>query len=221
MIFSERKRNTPIATLIKNYINKNSGKVRESRKEIQRRFDHLDWNDQKRIMQAFLESGKTDRLWAYSKLIDNWDDSFESSIKELWEQLHEEKCAWVVIRHFPKEYLSLNIDRFTGNRDYYFICLRLADDKDFLIDKNRLSGTDYLSVIYHTGRTLAEDEACDCLYKIVSDVCTEDSIYTQLSRYANVDKDTIIGPILFQNVNLALYYLKRMNMTHVVQQFEI
>ena len=38
----ERKRNTPIATLIKNYINKKSGKVPESRKEIQRRFDYLD-----------------------------------------------------------------------------------------------------------------------------------------------------------------------------------
>jgi len=30
----ERKRNTQIATLIKNYINKKSGKVPESRKEI-------------------------------------------------------------------------------------------------------------------------------------------------------------------------------------------
>ena len=49
----ERKRNTPIATLIKNYINKKSGKVPESRKEIQRRFDYLDWKDQKKIMQAF------------------------------------------------------------------------------------------------------------------------------------------------------------------------
>ena len=87
----ERKRNTPIATLIKNYINKKSGKVRESRKEIQRRFDHLDWKDQKKIMQAFLESGKGDRLWAYSKLVDNWDKSFEPRIKELWEQSHEGK----------------------------------------------------------------------------------------------------------------------------------
>ena len=50
----ERKRNTPIATLIKNYINKKSGKVPESRKEIQRRFDCLDWKDQKKIMKLSL-----------------------------------------------------------------------------------------------------------------------------------------------------------------------
>ena len=117
----ERKRNTPIATLIKNYINKKSGKVPESRKEIQRRFDYLDWKDQKKIMQAFLESGKADRLWAYTKLLDNWDKSFEPRIKELWEQSHEGIISWVVTHHFPTKYLSQNIDKFTDDRDYYFI----------------------------------------------------------------------------------------------------
>ena len=217
----ERKRNIPIATLIKNYINKKSGKVRESRKEIQRRFDHLDWKDQKKIMQAFLESGKGDRLWAYSKLVDNWDKSFELRIKELWEQSHEGKSSWVVIRYFPTKYLSQNIDKFTDDRDYYFICLRLAEDKSFIIDRSKLSITDYLSVLYHTDRQLSDDEARDLLYKTVHDVCTEDSEYPQLSRYAYAGKDFVIGPILFQDVNLAVYYLRKMDLIDVVHQFEI
>ena len=81
MKFDIKKRNTPIATLIKDYINKNSGKVSDSRNEIQRRFDYLDWKDQKKIVQAFLESGKADRQWAYSKALDFWDKSFEPKIK--------------------------------------------------------------------------------------------------------------------------------------------
>ena len=221
MKLKERKRNTPIATLIKNYINKKSGKVPESRKEIQRRFDYLDWKDQKKIMQAFLESGKGDRLWAYSKLVDNWDKSFELRIKELWEQSHEGKSSWVVIRYFPTKYLSQNIDKFTDDRDYYFICLRLAEDKSYTIDKSKLSITDYLSVLYHTGRSLLDDEARDLLYKTVHDVCTEDCDYTQLSEYAYGGKDFVISPILFQNVNLAVYYLRKMDLTDVVHQFEI
>ena len=217
----ERKRNTPIATLIKNYINKKSGKVPESRKEIRGRFDHLDWKDQKKIMQAFLESGKGDRLWAYSKLVDNWDKSFEPRIKELWEQSHEGKSSWVVIRYFPTKYLSQNIDKFTDDRDYYFICLRLAKDKSYIIDKSKLSITDYLSVLYHTDRPLSDYEARDLLYKTVRNVCTEDGDYPQLSRYAYAGKDYIIGPILFQDVNLAVYYLRKMDLTDVVHQFEI
>ena len=114
--YKEKKRNTPIATLIKNYINKKSGKVSDSRDEIQIRFDYLDWKDQKKILSAFLESGKKDRQWAYSKILDYWDKSFEQKIKELWEQLHEDKCSWAVIRYFPIEYLTQNIDIFTGNR---------------------------------------------------------------------------------------------------------
>ena len=216
----ERKRNIPIATLIKNYINKKSGKVPESRKEIQRRFDHLDWKDQKKIMQAFLESGKADRLWAYTKLLDNWDKSFEPRIKELWEQSHEGISSWVVIRYFPTKYLSQNIDKFTDDRDYYFICLRLAEDKGYIIDRSKLSITDYLSVLYHTGRPLSDYEARDLLYKTVHDVCTEDGDYPQLAWHPYGGKDYVIGPILFQDVNLAVYYLRKMNLTDVVHQFE-
>ena len=56
MRYKRKKRNAPIATLIKNYINKKSGKVTESREEIKWRFNWLDWKDQKRILSAFLDS---------------------------------------------------------------------------------------------------------------------------------------------------------------------
>ena len=75
------RRNTPIATLIKDYINKKSGKVSDSRKEILWRFKYLDWKDQKKIILAFLDSGKTDRQWAYSTMLDYWDKSFEPKVK--------------------------------------------------------------------------------------------------------------------------------------------
>ena len=49
-------RNNPIAIVIKNYIDKKSGKVTEARDEIKRRFAGLDWDDQKHILEAFLAS---------------------------------------------------------------------------------------------------------------------------------------------------------------------
>lgn len=213
------KRNTPIATLIKNYINKKSGKVAESREEIQRRFDFLDWKDQKKIILAFLESGKTDRQWGYSKALDNWDKSFEPKIKELWEQFHEEKCSWSVIRYFPIEYLSKNIDRFTEDRDYYFICLRLAEDKDFVIDKNKLSNTDYLAVLYHTGRSINANEAERLLYDNVHDICLSCDPPFDLDRYAETGKGSIISPISFKAVSLAIYYIRKLGLPYIVGQF--
>jgi len=66
-------KNHPIATVIKNYVNKKSGKVSESREEIKWRFKALDWKYQKRILSAFLESGISDRDWAYGMVLDYWD----------------------------------------------------------------------------------------------------------------------------------------------------
>ena len=102
MLFEPQKRNTPVATLLRNYINKKSKKVSESRREIIDRFLYLDWKDQKKIILAFLESGKSDRSLGYAWALKYWDDAFMPKIKALWEELHEATCSICVIRHFPK-----------------------------------------------------------------------------------------------------------------------
>ena len=212
------KRNAPIARLVKDYIDKKSGKVSESRKEIQLRFKYLDWKDQKKIILAFLNSSKTDRQWAYTMALDLWDKSLETKIKELWQQFHEEKCSWVVVRHFPTEYISENIEKFTYKRNYFFICMRLANDKNFVIEKDKLTHTEYLAVAYHTGRCIKEDEGLDILYNIIHDVSL-DNDNLSLDRNAYNDDVNEITPILFQEVSLALYYLQKLNCQQTISQF--
>ena len=63
------KHNRPINTVLKEYIERQKGKVVEARKELQRRFYGLDWNIQKKILVAHLKSSKSDREWAYSLLL--------------------------------------------------------------------------------------------------------------------------------------------------------
>ena len=213
------KRNAPIALLIKDFANKKSGKVSESRVEIKRRFEFLDWKDQKKIMQLFLDSGKVDREWAYSMLIDHWDKSFEKKIKALWEEWHEVKCSWIIQRYFPVKFLVDHFDEFTGDRDYYFLCLRLAENKEFIIDKSKLSKTDYLSVIYHTGRNIEGNEAEQILYEVVHDTCLDCEPWSAVNKYKDVQKGEIMGPSLFQNVALVLYYLRKLEHTDVIDAF--
>ena len=210
----KRKRNTPVKTLIRNYVNKKSGKVAVSRDEIKWRFDHLDWNDQKKIMNAFLDSGMSDREWAYGKVLDYWDESFEPKVKELWETYHEYKCSWSVIRYFPLDYVTAHMDEFTDERDYYFICLRLAKDKSYVIDRSKLSDTDYLALLYHTDRCLSADEALDTLYHVVHDCCINDTFLTRLERLGEGKYRDVITPANYREVNLAIYYVVKL------QQYE-
>ncbi len=217
---TEKKRNTPVTTLIRNFTNRKSGKVAVSRDELQWRFDYLDWKDQKKIVMAFLESGKGDRQWAYTKALHYWDKSFEPKIKELWERLHEKRCSWPVIRYFPLDYLSQNIGSFTEDRDYYFLCHRLAADKSFVIDRNRLSKTDYLALLCHTGRQIEFGEAEQLVFDIVHDI----SIATTMPAldaysYRGTSKGNIISPIDFQDVSLALYYTRKMGCNFITELF--
>lgn len=215
MRYKRKKRNAPIATLIKNYVNKKSGKVSVSREEIKWRFDHLDWKDQKKILAAFLDSCLSDREWAYTKLLDYWDESFEPKVKELWETYHEYRCSWSVIRYFPLEYITAHMDEFTDERDYYFICLRLAKDKNHVIDRSKLSDIDYLALLYHTGRDISADEALDTLYRIVHHCCIKDTFLTRLERLGKGKYRDVVTPLNFHEVNLAFYYVVKL------QQYEV
>lgn len=215
----KQKRNSPIATLIKNYVNKNSGKVSASREEIQRRFNWLEWKDQKKILTAFLDSGRSDREWAYGKVLDYWDESFMPKVKALWETYHEYKCSWSVIRYFPIDYILEHIEDFTDERDYFFICLRLAKDKSFVIDRAKLSNTDYLAVLYHTDRYITADDARDTIFTIVHDCCLNDTFIMKLERLDSGKHRDVITPANFREVNLAFYYVVKLQQYEVAAQF--
>ena len=173
MKFKQRRHNTPVATLLRNFMNKQSGKVVDSRKEIQWRFDCLDWKDQKKILFAFLASGKSDREWAAKKLTVFWDPCFEKVVSDLWEQTGDDILAWPITRYFPTDYLKANSDRLGTGRNYHTLCLRLAYEKDFEIDRSRLMETDLLDVYLKSARTLSGEEATDILFSIVHKLCTD------------------------------------------------
>ena len=138
MAYTVRGHNAPIAQVIKNYLNKRSGKVSISGEEIRRRYDGLDWKYQKKILYAFLESGRTDREWAYLKLLKNWDDCFVPRIEELWNMYHENKASWIINSFFPVDYLKEHFEELSHGPNYYHVCKRLIGTEGFVVDKSRL-----------------------------------------------------------------------------------
>ena len=218
MINKTQKRNTPVTTLIRNYVNKKSGKVSESRDEIKTRFDYLDWKDQKKILMAFLDGCMSDRKWTYNKLTTYWDKSFEQKVKECWEQLHEPKCSRCVIRYFPLSYIRENILSFTGPRDNYNLCLRFAEDPEYVIDRTKLSAIDYLSVIFHAERPITEEQALDIHFEIVHDVCENGLANGEFDLY-DFDGEKI-SPLNIRIIKLGKSYLFRMGFHQAVACFD-
>lgn len=212
------KRNRPIATVLKEYLERRPGKVSDARNELHQRFEYLDWNIQKKIIIAHLQSSKSDRQWVYPRLLRYWDDSFLPVVKKVWETYYEERCAWSVIRYFSKEYVMANLNTLQKERNYYFICLRFADDKDFAIDKSKLSPMDYLSFCQKTQRKIEPDEALLYLYEVAIDCILDYHAFT-LEFVAFGDTEDKIDPLNLRNMGKAFWYVKQMEIEPAISQF--
>ena len=174
MEYSIRRRNTPISTLIKNYINKKSGKVVVSRREIQERFNYLDWKDQKKILMSFLQAGMTDRKWASYKLLSYWDKSFEPIMEELWLKYQERELSWPIIRYFPIDYIKQNMETLGAGHNYQDICIRLFGIDGFEIDESKLNEIEILNVYTKIGKPLTNMRVMELLMTLVEKICTDE-----------------------------------------------
>ena len=181
-------RNRPIATLIKWFTERKKGKVVETRMEIQRRFDGLDWKDQKKILLFCLSSGKSDRQWAYTKLIRNWDDDFLPIVQNLFEEYHEEGSLLPVTLFFPTDYVKEHSEELSERKNYYKLCYRLANDNvDFEPKRELLSPKGYLYILTLQGKKPDDNVVLKLLYDVLYDIGNnprtryDDVIYYPLS----------------------------------------
>lgn len=125
-------RNPPISTMLRNYEQRKKGCVQEARRELQWRFDFLDWSLQRRTMLAMLQGTKGDRDWACHKMYYYWDKSFLPEVKKVWEQYHEEKASWLIIKYADIDYLlkKENLSSFNYDGNNLHLVLRLeAEDQ--------------------------------------------------------------------------------------------
>lgn len=58
------------------------------------------------------------------------------------------------------------------------------------------------------------------MYGNVRSICLDCDPYFALDKYANASKGTIISPISFKEVSLALYYIKKLGLSSLASKFE-
>lgn len=219
MYYEKKRRNRPAATLIKEYCDKKSGKVSEARRELQRRFDYLDWNQQKKILMAHLRSCTSDRKWAYTQLLSLWDDMFIPVVDELWQTYHEERCSWVIVNHFPEDYLKSHMEELSYDRNYFFICRRLGHDEQFIIDTSRLKPLDHLSLLAELGRTIKTETAMDLVFKMAKNECQSPHYFSVTGVWPE-SRLAKPSPLFLSSLYRAHYYLREQPNTEALDSFQ-
>lgn len=154
----------PIEVLLKKYQISDEEEKESIVAELEDRFLDQSNKCQIQIVNTILPKNTTDRDWWYRVLLDYWwDDAIVPAVETTWKSYREPECARVIAHRFPLEYVKLHQEDL-GKVNYLVVCLRLAEDKDFVIDKTRLSKKQYYHIMAARHIHLVEAEADKLLF---------------------------------------------------------
>lgn len=176
--------NASINQLLSDFNNDKSGCITTSRKELQKRFDYQSFDDQKRIVDAFMtRATKHDVVWCAKYLLDDlfWRDVYFDSVEWYWgRDMDNYRLLRVIEKRASEEYLNEKIQLFENqyegvieSKAYTWFLVRLGKDKSFVINKERLRPFQYVYICAKTGRRVSHDEANSALLQVVSDELSE------------------------------------------------
>ena len=161
------KRNEPIGTLLKLFLNKSSKKVGYARKGLTSRFDKQSYRDQNKILRAFLRSGSGDCDWAGKILRDNWRKELTEEVKEAWTRTRRLMLAYVILRHMPNDYILSEQEELSKAAGYQYVCAVVGNEPGFTIDMERLAFPEYMYVMAKLGRKVDFEEAETKMYNFL------------------------------------------------------
>lgn len=207
--------NQPIRRLLRDFEDKKSGKVVESRREIRRRFDYLDRPQQVRFLKACFQSCKSDREWAYEEVTAHWDPKFKDIISDLWHEFHEGGARRCIVKHFPIEFVAQEIESLDNKETYYDLCLRLCYYGKFSIDKNRLTPLQVLSLYVKTGYEASDAEIIEQLYRLLINVATDDYLL-----FEKIDRNAKPRCEDFSPCRKASYFIMEMQRYSILGQWK-
>jgi len=213
------RRNTSVAKLLLLYTNKKSGKVVSAREELLHRFPYLDAPQQVRVAEAILDGSLTDVGTMSKYLMGHWDEMYRSAVEKAWlSSPCNDSLAKLIIRYFPLDYVMEHMSELKE-----FDCPMLAVRRCQAGEQPKIEDwplTDYLAIIYNSGRSMEEDDA---IYLMKSYLISAANYDTELGRVPDYTRKSGIehpSMIYLEGARLILYYLGGMGFTKALALFE-
>ena len=147
-------KNEPIGRLLRYYLDKKSKKVVYARTQLRSRFLHQGYQEQNKILKAFLNGSKDDCEWAARYLRDNWRKEMAEAVSAAWDKTGIQTLAYVILRHFPDDYILKEQTKLSEIAGYQYVCARVGNDPSFVFDESRLITPDYFYVMAKLGRNV-------------------------------------------------------------------
>lgn len=179
--------NAPIQALLDDFSNVKSGCIVNARRELQKRFEYQSFDDQKRIINAFMEKGtKSDVVWCSKHFVELfadilyikgeshtivdcllWKEAYLDAVKSYWEKdMENYKLLKVIVKFASLDYLREKIQGMESESEgiidsvaYTSLVLRMCEEEGYVIPKEKLTPFKYAYICAKSNRQLTEEEA--------------------------------------------------------------
>lgn len=204
------EKNESIRSLLNMFTNKKSGKVAYARERLKKRYDSQSYADQKKILIAFLQASKVDRIWAEYRLRDRWDPCFEALTKEVWTKHKDNLMSSVVLKHLPTDFVIQEQEALSEVAGYAKLCARIGNEDGFSLDWERLSLSELFYVKAKLNLPMFESDAgvmlCEMLRRLnylpnrfCSELCRMEDVSKTIWALGKLGmKETLIKLLGFQ-----------------------
>lgn len=188
--------NAPLQQLLNDFTNGRGEKLKQTRRQLQKRFDSQSFSDQELIIETFMKKGqKTDVVWCSKYFIeyyaDNviyqnqafdvvgqlfWKDKYLDIVKRYWEEdIENYKLLKVILQFDSIEYMKEKINELESYSDgviddvvYPQLLIKVCEDKNYTLPKDRLTPFQIAYISAKTDRSITEEEASTALRWVIN-----------------------------------------------------
>lgn len=237
-----KKANLPLRQLLDTFSISKGEQLKNTRRELQKRFDGQSFSDQELIIDTLMKKGlKTDVVWCSKYLIEEyadtitfqdetfevagtlfWKDEYLNVVKSYWEKdMENYKLLKVIIQFDSPEYLKRMIKTIEGNCEgvidgvaYPGLLLKVCEDKSYPLPKGRLTPFQDAYISAKTDRTISKEEAVAALVWAANNETFWSSHFVR-----NLQGQLIFRDYRYSTLGLALWSLSKLGHTSVIISF--
>ena len=188
--------NAQLQQLLDDFTNGRGEKLKQTRRQLQKRFDSQSFSDQELIIETFMKKGQeTDVVWCSKYFIEDyagsityqdqtfdvvgqlfWKDKYLDIVRHYWEEdMENYKLLKVILQFDSIEYMKEKINELESYSDgviddvaYPQLLIKVCEDKNYTLPKDRLTPFQIAYISAKTDRSIIEEEASAALRWVIN-----------------------------------------------------
>ena len=234
--------NAQLQQLLDDFTNGRGEKLKQTRRQLQKRFDSQSFSDQELIIETFMKKGqKTDVVWCSKYFVKNyadtviyqdqafdvvgqlfWKDKYLDIVKRYWEEdIENYKLLKVILQFDSIEYMKEKINELESYSDgviddvaYPQLLIKVCEDKNYTLPKDRLTPFQIAYISAKTERSITEEEASAALRWVINNELNWHFYFVR-----NLQGHIIFSDYKYSTIGLTLWSLSKLRHTSVIIAF--